>query len=380
LTPVSTPRFRVGLDVHALQRGPSGNRRYLEGILRGLASADGRMDYVLYHLAGGRELPHVVVPRSSIWRSVRPGAPLLRLAAGFRIASRRDALDVFHGQYFAPFLGKTPMIVTIHDLAYLDLWHLYSLRFVTLMRAGVAATVRRVRAIITDTEHSRRRIVEHYQLPPRRVVTVPIAVGREFRPQSDDELRRVRQRYALAEPYFLYVGRLDPRKNISGLIAAYRKLGVSTKPQLVIAGPTAPAFRMPDLLAGDSTLRRSVLFLGAVPDVDLPALYAGAVALVYPSFYEGFGLPPLEAMSCGTPVITSNVTSLPEVVGDAGILIDPSSVDEIADAMRSLADDAQLRRSLINAGLARAAQFSWERVGRSLESIYERVAVGREPI
>jgi glycosyltransferase involved in cell wall biosynthesis len=211
------------------------------------------------------------------------------------------------------------------------------------------------------------------------VSVIPLAAGRHYRPLDEAEIYPALKRHHIEFPYILYVGSIEPRKNLPRLLVAYahlRRRG-STRWRLVVAGPrkwkSGPVY---DAVAR-LELAEHVHFAGFVPEADLPALYNGADLFAFPSLYEGFGLPVLEAMACGTPVVTANTSSLPEVAGAAALLVDPSDVEEIAGALRRVLEDPALARDLRERGLARAAQFSWERTARATVAVYEKVLGNR---
>jgi len=229
--------------------------------------------------------------------------------------------------------------------------------------------------IIATSEATKRDIISHLGIPAHRVHVVYGGVDRAFRP--------IEHRAALAQTlaplgltpggYILHVGTIEPRKNLVRLVAAYhqtRKAASSPAPKLVLAGDTGWQFKDVFGLVEALELKGEVIFLGKVPTDILPALYNGAVIFAYPSLYEGFGLPLLEAMACGAPVVASNTSSLPEVVGDAGVLIDPADTQALADALASLLNDAERRAGLSARGLTRARLFSWKRVAGEVLRIY----------
>ena len=248
-------------------------------------------------------------------------------------------------------------VVTVHDLSTLDHPEWFSHRFSTWYRFLLPKLAQRVRKIITDSQFSKSRIVDLLEIHEERVIVIKGGVGESFYPIPKERTRKILLKYGINEAYFLYVGSLEPRKNLPRLLQAWERVAIDIPDlELVVAGESSYPFREVDL----SERNQRVRFLGRVIDADLPALYSGALAFVYPSIYEGFGLPPLEAMACGTPVITSNTTSLPEVVGDAGLLFNPYNVDEIAATIREIISNENLRQELRQKGMARASQFSWE--------------------
>jgi glycosyltransferase involved in cell wall biosynthesis len=297
-----------------------------------------------------------------------------------QIAIRQKAedldLDVVHDPTGAMLLTLTggARVLTIHDVipyvypetsTRLD-WLIYHM--------WLPRTARKADAIITDSGPSREDIVTHLSVPPERVEVVPLAADRRFRPMKTAEVEPVLQEYGVERPYILYVGALESRKNLPRLLEAYALLRQwSELWKLVIVGArkwkSSPIFDTVQRLA----LEPHVYFTGYVKDEHLPAIYAGADLFAFPSLYEGFGLPILESMACGTPVVTSNSSSLPEVAGDVAILVDPYNVEEIAEAMRRVLEDGDLAQELRKGGLERAAQFTWERTARETVAVYEKV-------
>jgi glycosyltransferase involved in cell wall biosynthesis len=232
--------------------------------------------------------------------------------------------------------------------------------------------LRRADRVITISDCSKRDIVRLCGIPEEKVVVTPLAADPAFRP--DPEGTAGSAVTGLPRPYILNVGTLEPRKNLEGLLRAFGAAKREGLPHtLVVTGARGWGRSRLAAIVEELRLEESVVFTGFVDDHDLPHLYAGADFFVYPSLYEGFGLPPLEAMACGTPVITSNVSSLPEVTGEAALLVDPRSVTDLAAAMVRLAGDASLRETLRERGLARARLFSWERTAAETLTVYRGV-------
>jgi glycosyltransferase involved in cell wall biosynthesis len=266
-----------------------------------------------------------------------------------------------------------PLAVTVHDLSFIRhprffsakqrLWH-------RLVDAG--RTLRRADAVVAVSAHTKADVIETFGIPAERIHVAHPAADARFRHQSPGEIAHVRAMHRLPERFFLYLGALEPRKNIVGIIDAFDRL--SGDEELVIAGGggwlNGDIFRR----AAASPRAAKIRFLGYVDEADKPGLYAASLALVYPSFYEGFGMPPLEAMAVGTPVIASHVTSLGEVVGDAGLLVDPYVVGEIAAAMSALASEPELASTLRKRGFARAKRFTWDESAARLERIFTSLA------
>jgi glycosyltransferase involved in cell wall biosynthesis len=238
--------------------------------------------------------------------------------------------------------------------------------------------VRRARAVIAISDFTRDEVVRLLHIPAERIhVTYP-GVDGSFRPYPPDQVAAFRRQRGLPERYILYVGNLEPRKNLPRLVEAYAQLSYLEIP-LVLAGARGWGYAELFQRVEELDLAGQVLFPGFVPPEELPLWYNGAIALVFPSIYEGFGLPPLEAMACGTPVLTSNASSLPEVVGEAGLQVPPNDVEALAAALQRLVQNAELRADLRQRGWERARHFTWERMAQETAALYQRVQeVGKQ--
>jgi glycosyltransferase involved in cell wall biosynthesis len=301
----------------------------------------------------------------------------------FRNACARERATLAHVPYFGPPLFPSiPTIVTIHDLIPM-LLPLY--RGSLLVRAYTqlaAASARRADAIIADSECSKRDIVSHLRIDPARVHVVYLAADARYRPvENAAEIESVRRKYKLPDKYLLYLGGYDQRKNVPILIQACARLGEFYKAgyRLALAGvklgEDSAFFPDPRRIARQAGLADdAICYVGGIDEIDKPAVYAGAQMFLFPSVYEGFGLPPLEALACGTPVICSNASSLPEVVGAAAVSVNPNSVDAWADAIRIALTDETRRAEMRERGIAQAKQFSWARTAQETLAVYEKAA------
>ncbi|HEX8245141.1 MAG TPA: glycosyltransferase family 1 protein [Longimicrobium sp.] len=329
--------------------------------------------------------------RSVIGSNVLPG--LLR--QGGRLVDRRihppvsDAdppADVFHspGTPLPPRpRGRSPRrFLTIYDLVHTRFPEVYGPAYARTAQA-LLDSVQPGDWVMTSSQATRDELCERGVAPPERVVVAPLAADREiFHPCADaGRLGEVRRKYGIPDgPYLLSVNTLDPRKNMHQAVHAFARLAAQQPGEglsFVLAGHPGPASRqVGDALEELHGVRDRIILTGFVADDDLSPLYSGATAFVYPSLYEGFGLPPLEAMQCGTPVITSNTSSLPEVVGDAGWMVDPADVDALSDAMLRLVRDADLRERMREKSLVRAEAFSWERCTAQTLAAYRLALAG----
>lgn len=270
-------------------------------------------------------------------------------------------------------------ITIIHDMGYKAYPETVNRKTRNWLRLSLKKSCRHADHIITDSEFSKKEIIKYLRVNSQKITVVPCAVNHEeFRTDySVEKIEEVKNKYHIDEKYFLYLGTIEPRKNLERLIKAYAELVNRRQnvPQLVLAGGKGWYYDSIFQMVDTYHLKEKVIFTGYVEQKDSPLLMSGAIAFVFPSLYEGFGMPPLEAMACGTPVITSKTTSLPEVVGDAGILIDPEDIEELSDAMEQMMDNEELREKLKKAGQKRAEKFTWKKSAEILMGVY-RSALG----
>ena len=371
--------MRIAIDAHSVGTGLGGNESYATNLIEALAEIDSVNSYTLYvtrrealERFSGR-WPNVSV------RTTLPHTPLIRIPLTLSAELRRNPVDVLHVQFTSPPFSPCPVVVSIHDLSFEHLPQTFKWRSRKQLRITVRRSAREAAQVIALSEYARDDIINTYGVAPEKVSVIPLAAPAHFRPVLDEEqLQRVRQTYGIEGDYILSVGAIQPRKNLSRLVAAYSRLRRARPegnlPKLVLVGKCAWLY--------DETLRSikelgvsdSVILTGYVPESDLPALYSGALALVYPSYFEGFGLPPLEAMQCGTAVIVGDRTSLPEVVGDAGVMVDPFDEDDIAAAIEKVINDSNLREQLRVKGLERAKLFNWRKTARQTLAVYQKAA------
>jgi len=295
-----------------------------------------------------------------------------------RILRRLEA-DLYHSPYYLmPYRPGVPTVVTMYDLIPVIFPQYVSPTARLLFRWMTALALRTASHVIVISQATRRDLLTFYHLPTQKVTAIPLAADPAFHPQPPaDEIERVRRKYGLSEHYLLYLGINKPHKNLMRLIEAWssviKSLGFGHW-SLAIAGHWDPRYPQARQKVAELGLD-SVIFLGEVAEADLPALYSAADLFVFPSLYEGFGLPVLEAMACGTPVVCSNTSSLPEIVGDAALTFDPLDVEEMAAKIKEALYDETLREEIREKGLRQAAKFSWEKTGRETLKIYREVAI-----
>jgi glycosyltransferase involved in cell wall biosynthesis len=379
----------VGLAGLPLDYPHSGSAVYTRNLARHLPEAAPDLSFRLFLRwadapVGCRRVRRVQTPFAPINRGRGVGARIDKLAwevAALPAAAALDRVELLHYPYLAaPVAASAPLVVTVHDLIPLVLPGYHRNRQSALYSWFMGRVVRRAAAILTVSEHSRVDILRVLRVPEKRVIVIPEAADERFTPRRDPLAEsRVRERYALPDRFVLYAGSAEKRKNLETLVRAWSMRATEFRGldcKLVIVArfpPPDPLY--PDVpgLARRLGGEREVLFVPGVDEADKPALYRCATVFCFPSQYEGFGLPPLEAMASGLPVIASDATSLPEVVGDAGVLLPPTDVAAWADAIRALVDSESRRAALRERGLRRAAGFSWRQTASATAEVYRRV-------
>ena len=366
--------MRFSVDAHAIGQHLTGNETYIKNLLSGFGSLDQESEFIAY-LA--RESAFSEVPQRFEKRLV-PESPWLRLGYDFSRQLLRDRPSLVHVQYTAPVLCRTPVVVSVHDISFLDYPEYFSPFRSRQLRLTVRHTVQKAARVLTPSEFSKECILRAYQLADDKVDVIPNGVSPVFRPlQREVCARRLSKRYSVPPRYILSVGDLQPRKNHVLLIRAFEDL-VQTYPELpqhlVLVGKHA--WRSSAVLAAAraSALSSRIHFMDFVSDEDLVLFYGASDMFIYPSLYEGFGLPILEAMACGRAVACSNSTAMPEVADSCALLFDPRSAMEMVRAMRDLLLDAQLRSRMERLGVQRASQYSWQDTARRTLEVYYEVA------
>jgi glycosyltransferase involved in cell wall biosynthesis len=394
--------LRIGIDFTAAAQQGGGIGRLTRNVVSALAQIDRQNEYRLFVAAGrGRKGEWQVGSLGPIFDGACPenfGLKVVpfsdhalavawhRLRLPLFVELLTGRVDLFHSPDFTlPPVWRARALVTVHDLSFLRVPECFPPGLLRYLEAAVPRAVRRADHVVADSHNTRRDLMELLDAPAGKISVVHSGVEARFRPmrgEGDREaLDAVRRKYGLPERFILSVGTVQPRKNYARLVEAFGMLNSQfsiPNCDLVVAGGRGWLYERAYERVEALGLGGRVQFLGFVDDADLPALYNLARAFAFPSLYEGFGLPPLEAMACGVPVVCSHVSSLPEVVGDAALTVDPLDVEALAAALARLLEDESLRASLAARGLARAARFTWPRAAARLLEIYE--SVGRDRV
>ena len=368
--------MRFSVDAHAIGRHLTGNEVYIRNLLQGFAALDQSSEFIAY-LSKSLNGAEAAVPERFQRRYVSANS-LKRLGIDLSRRLSEDRPSLLHVQYTAPIACPAPIVVSVHDISFLEHPEYFPWFRALQLRCTVRRTIQRAARVITPSEFSRKRLLEAYHPDPKKVAVVPIAMSPTFRPVAREAaFRYVAEKYRIKWPFVLTVGDLQPRKNQIGLIRAFQEL-VLENPQLphqlvMVGKKTWFADHVADA-ARDSRIADRIVFTGFVDDADLLQIYNACDMMVFPSFYEGFGLPILEAMACGRAVACSNTSSMPEVANAAAILFDPEKTVEITRAMRDVLLNGELRTRMERLGLHRASLFTWERTAQKTLEIYREVA------
>ncbi len=375
--------MRIVIDAQSLLEPMAGIGRCTISMLKALGQVDSTNQYYLYYGASFRQkrasLPHFDNPNfhkklikfpGRIFRFLTEKTHLIPTGTFFR------GYDIYHGlNYYVPALNL-PSIVNIYDLSYILFPQCFTRKRLNDIKWKVAGSIKRAGRIITGSESAKADIVNLLGVPEEKVRVICFGVEDTFNPKRGGEIAAFRRKYRLPEKFILFVGTIEPRKNIKKLIHAYNKLNLKDT-GLVIAGRCGWLFEETFREVKKLNLGDRVFFPGHIPEIDLPLLYSSASVFVFPSIYEGFGFPPLEAMACGTPVISSNTSSLPEIVGSAGILINPEDENKLAEAIESVLEDNVKRDEMAAKGLEQAKLFSWEKCAKETLKLYCEAAEER---
>lgn len=381
--------MHIAINAHLLAHTRSFRRagvsNYTEALLTHLGQIDRSNRYTIYTTRGlgngALRLPPNFHVRSSLLPTINPRVriPWEQLLAPALL--RLNGADVFHGVLnVAPLFCPVPSVITIHDLAFLSFPQTFRRVNRTYLTWATRVSARQAARIFAVSEATRQEIVRLLCIPPEKIVVTYNAADARFVPPDTAALEAYRRRAGLPDSFILFLGTLEPRKNLPTLLEAYARIASSTDAPLIIGGGKGWLYDEIFARVEVLNLRDRVRFIGYVDAQDQPLLYAAATVFAFPSLYEGFGMPPLEAMACGTPVVTTTSSSLPEVVGDAGLVVPPTDADALGAALLRLLHDRELHAELRERGLQRARHFSWQETAARTLAVYEDVAAGRAAV
>lgn len=367
--------MRIGIDARSLHY--EGVGRYIKELIRNLSALDRSNEYIVYFLSE-QSLMENAVKQSNFHNTVlQIGIYDLHKQPCLYYRLYRDNLDIFHAtdHWIVPFIATCPVVVTVNDVLVMTARKNLSCKVLAYGTIVTRIALSAAKRIIAVSDFARKEVVEMIPRTEKKISVIYHGVGEEFTPHGDSEISAIREKYQIDKRYILYVGSLKSHKNVPRIIEAFSRLPVSVrqKTDLVIAARLESRFsnviKLPSLFGIENNVR----FAGYVPTRDLPALYSGADAFILPSLTECFGLPIIEAMACGVPVMASKAGAIPEIGGDAGIYFDPESTDDIYHTMLRMLTDEGLRKRLSGMGLERSKNFSWKIAAQKILQVYEDV-------
>ncbi len=374
--------LRVVLDAGPAVHQRAGLARYAERLASALWQhfRDALDLTLVYNSHSGRRLPASLgsIPALTLplgqhrWRL---GALTCQLLRASLVEGRLPAGDVYHAtEHLLPWMAR-PSVMTVHDLIFERYPQHHTRANRAFLRVAMPLFVRRADAIIAVSQHTRRDLLEVYATPPQKVYVVEEGIDERFRPAGEADIRRVKERYSIRRPYLLMVGTLEPRKNHALAFRALAQLKAEGWPHCLVAvGGGGWLFDAVQRQVESLQLSDDVIFAGHVADADLPALYSGADCFLMPSLYEGFGIPVLEAMACGAPVVCSKVSSLPEVAGEAARFIEPLTAEGLADAVRQVLSHPKMADKMLSDGMRQAGRYRWQRAADETVQVYRAAA------
>lgn len=367
--------MRIGIDAHSLGGKQGGNETYYRSLLHSIARVDSENEYCVYYT--GEAAPNTLELENGRFqmRRLRPASSYLRIPFVFPLELVIRPMDVFHAQFIVPPFVRCRTVTTIPDIAYEHHPEFFPPYQVVWSKKLIRWSARRADRIITVSNYSKDDISRTYDIDPEKISVTYEAAGREFYPRDRHQaMEYVARHYRINQPFILYVGRLQERKNLIRLLQAYsrsRSQGIQ-QPLVLVGGKDWMAQPIVDAISR-LEIRDDVVLTGYVPSQDIPWFYSAADVFVYPSIFEGFGLPVLEAMSCGIPVITSMGSSLEEVAGDAAIIVDPLNSGSISSALERILGDSTLRQKLGQAGIRRSKKFDSDQTAMETVAAYRSV-------
>ncbi|MGD0226681.1 MAG: glycosyltransferase family 1 protein [Terriglobia bacterium] len=368
--------MQIAIDAHQIGGRRTGAETYVYNLVKNLALLEPNGDKYAVYLSSGQGVEGLESNPSFEGRSIPSSIPPVRYAFFYPFQSWIKRFDIFHAQFSLPPLLRSRSVLTVYDLCYERFPQFFNRRVLAQMKLLMPWSCQRADHIITISESSKRDLVEIYRLDPQKITVTYPGPAENCKPMDAGQAKdRLREAYGIDGSFILYVGNLEPRKNLPRLLEAFAQLKQKELivHKLVIVGQKAWLYNGILETMRNHSLSGEVVLTGYIPANDLPLFYNAASFMIYPSLYEGFGLPVVEAMACGTPVITSLGSSLEEIAEGAALLVDPYSVASIATAIEKVANDLNLQQDLRNAASARAARFSFRKMAEQTRSVYHRL-------
>lgn len=371
--------MKIGIHATLIGTEAGGPERYVVGLIKGLASIDRDNQYVIYLTDREAFNGFCVAQQNFTPRLLKPSSRWIEIPIALPVELLRHPVDLVHAPIIAPPMCPCRFVLTVYDLSYTLHPEFYPKSVRLRLSALIGLGIKKAHIIIAISETTKNDIVEVYGLPPERIVVTHLGIDSCYQPMNKEESRKlVSEKYCVSRGFILYVGKVQSRKNISRLIRAYSllKQWKNIEHKLVLVGRKTWLSTEALKTISSLGLEEEVIQTGHVPDDDLPSFYNAADLFVYPSLFEGFGIPTLEAMACGTPVVASRASSLPEVVGDAAVLVDPYDEEAMAVAMNEVLTDQGLRSRLIEKGFAQSKKYSWGETAKKTLAVYDAVYSG----
>lgn len=382
--------MKLYIDAQPLLGQKTGIGRYTNNLIKSFSKSDISIELVANQLVNFKRLNNIqivdralnltnkIYPYKIIRRLMSPNI-LYKFPIDVSVKKAYKHNSVFHATNFITLPTKyAKQVVTIHDLAFMKFPDVVEKNIYEYMMKWVPYSINKAEQIIADSIHTKNDILQLFDVPEEKINVVYLAADKRFQKQSVQQIQSVRKKYNLAQEYLLYIGTLEPKKNLVTLIDVYHtlKTGYSVQEKLVIVGAKGWKFNPIFEKVQQLQLENDIIFMGYIADEDLPAIYSGATVFTFPSLYEGFGIPLLEAMQCEVPVVAANTSCIPEVVGDAAILADPYDIEKWAESIYQIISDHSLKEELIAKGLEQASKFSWEKVAKETLAVYEKALKG----
>jgi len=371
--------MRIGIDATALPPNPVGAGNYIIQLVRALAALETGHQFIIFAQRNGRKLIGELPAQRAQWVVVpdrRPAVRLLWEQMRLPVLAKRCEVDVLHSlHYTRPWILPCASVVTFHDMTFFLFPELHTRAKRIFFPLAIRQSARHADALVAASESTRQDAIRILGIPPNRIFTTSLGISEDFHPIEDPAvLEEGRRRHQLPDKFILYVGLIEPRKNVPLLLKAYARLvSQGDPPPLVLVGRPGWMYEQVPRLVEQLNLKDRVQFTGYIPPQSLPIVYNLAQLFVYPSTYEGFGFPPLEAMACGIPVVTTAISSMLENVGNAGLLIPPRDETALSQAIQTLLNDNSLRDQLSRAGRVRAAEFTWKHTAMETLKVYQQI-------